>query len=317
MDRVGRQQPTRTFMPMRRRLLPSVSALAAFESAARHSSISAAAAELHLSQSAVSRLVRQVEDALEVKLFERVRQRIVLTEPGRVYAQYVYEMLDNLEQTTFRVMGYGTTGGTLSLGVFPTLAIKWLLPRLPDFKSAHPEVTVNCFVRSEQFDFEDDPLDAAIHFGEPIWPDTVVVPLFSEVLVPVASPDMPGVSAIQSAADIASLPLLHEVTRPTAWRDWFAGQGIEQPGLVQGARFDQFGLIGAAAQAGLGVGLIPRFLVEDELQAGHLKVLLDSPLESSGGYYLVYPHRNAGVKVIEAFRDWLVAEARKQPPMVS
>lgn len=297
---------------MRRRLLPPIGALTAFESAARHGSIVEAAQELHLSQSAVSRLVRQVESALGVALFERVKQRMVLTEAGRNYAQTVRRTLQAFERATYQTMSYGSANGALSLATFSTFATKWLLPRLPDFQQRSPGISVNCFVRNSPFDFDADPMDAAIHYGEPVWPGAIAVPLFDEDVVPVASPVLAKRAKVSRPRDILDLPLLHEVTRPTAWNQWLNEHGVDHPGPVRGAWFDQFGLIAAAASAGLGVGLVPKFLIEDELADGRLAVLFDSRLPKTHGYFLVYPHRHAGQKIIESFRDWLLEQAPRR-----
>lgn len=291
---------------MQRRLLPSLNALVAFEATARFGSVVQAAVELNLSQSAISRLVRQVEGGLNVQLFERVRQRVVLTEAGRAYAQTIRKLITELEQDTFRVMAYGRASGSLSLGVFSTFGAKWLIPRLSVFQLSRPGVIISCFIRPAPFDFDADPLDAAIHYGEPVWPGAITVPLFGETLVPVASPDFPGIRNVPTPADLIRFPLLHEITRPSAWWEWFIGVGLEEREALQGARFDQFSLVSAAAQAGLGVGLIPSFLVEEELASGRLIIPVDHKSIGPHKYHLVYPHRNIGMQLLEEFKDWLV-----------
>lgn len=291
---------------MQRRLLPSLNAMVAFEATARFGSIAQAAVELNLSQSAISRLVRQVEGALNVQLFQRVRQRVVLTETGRAYAQTVHRLITEFEQDTFRVMAYGKASGSLSLGVFSTFGAKWLIPRLSQFQLSRPGVIISCFIRPAPFDFDSDPLDAAIHYGEPVWPGSISVPLFGETLVPVASPDLAGIRTVSTPADLIRFPLLHEITRPSAWWDWFLGVGIEEREALQGARFDQFSLVSAAAQARLGVGLIPSFLVEEELASGRLIIPVEYRTTGPHKYHLVYPHRNSGMQLLEEFKDWLV-----------
>src|ERR1700682_1781834 len=146
---------------MRRSLIPSLHALAAFESAARHGGIMRAAYELHLSQSAVSRLVKQGEEAIQGKVVDRVRQRLLLTDAGRAYARELRKIIDELEQATFQVMAYGSGGseGTLNLGVFSTFGTKWLIPRLEAFRRRQPSVVISCYVRPRPFSFDDDPLD--------------------------------------------------------------------------------------------------------------------------------------------------------------
>jgi LysR family glycine cleavage system transcriptional activator len=290
---------------MSRPLLPSIPALSAFESAGRHLSFSRAAGELHLTQGAVSRQIRQLEESLGLDLFERVNQRVFLTDAGRAYLKEVQHILGALSAATQRVMGAAGSAGTLNLAVLPTFATRWLMPRLPGFLEMHPGVTVNFAVRLAPFSFAEDPLDAAIHHGEATWPGAVCEHLCDEAVVPVASPSLTGDRLIGGADSVAQLPLLHQSTRPTAWRDWFAMAGVDTAGAFAGARFDQFGMIAGAAVAGLGVALMPRFLVEEELRTGRLKILLDQPLRSGTAYWFVYPEAKSGSGLVRSFGDWL------------
>lgn len=290
---------------MQRGFLPSMSALTAFESAGRHLSFSRAAAELHLTQGAVSRQIRQVEETLGLALFERVNQRVFLTDAGRLYLKDVQRALGDLAEATHRVMASAGQGGALTLAVLPTFATRWLMPRLPDFLAGHPDVTVNFVVRLEPFDFAGEPVDAAIHHGEPVWPGAVCEPLCQESVVPVAAPGTLARLSVATPADLACAPLLHQATRPNAWRDWFALAGIDGGNPYLGARFDQFGMIAEAAVAGLGVALMPRFLVDKEIADGRLAVAFDLPLSSGTGYWYVYPEARAGSALVRRFGRWL------------
>ena len=288
---------------------PSLAALTAFESAGRHLSFSRAAAELHLTQGAVSRQIRQLEEILGLALFERVNQRVILTDAGRVYLRDVQKVLTDLAEATHHVRGFAGNAGTLNLAVLPTFATRWLLPRLPGFLAGHPDATVHFTVRLEPFDFTADPLDAAIHHGEPTWPGAVCEFLCLEAVIPVASPAFRERHGIREPGDLAVAPLLHQTTRPSAWHDWFAREGLPDAASYRGQRFDQFGMIIEAAAAGLGAALVPRFLVESELAAGSLVVLFDRPLRSGTGYWFVYPEAKAGSTLVRAFGDWLKIEA--------
>ena len=173
---------------LRRAFLPSTADLMAFEAAARHQSVSRAAEELHLTQSAVSRQIRQLEDQLGTALFHRVRQRVVLTDAGRVYAADVLAVLQQLSASTQKTMAFASTDGLLNLAVLPTLSTRWLIPRLGGFMALHPEAMVNFSARTEPFDFAGTPFDAAIHFGTPHWAGAVCEFLMHEQTVPVCSP---------------------------------------------------------------------------------------------------------------------------------
>ena len=168
--------------------LPSIDALTAFESAARHQSFTRAAAELNLTQGAISRQIRLLEDRLGSSLFQRVRQRVILTDAGRAYLLEVRRILDGLESATLRLMTVGASTNVLNLAVLPAVATHWLLPRLPDFFRKYPKVSINCGVRLSPFDFKTDPFDAAIHYGAPIWAGAIVHHLMDEDLVPVCTP---------------------------------------------------------------------------------------------------------------------------------
>lgn len=290
---------------MARPLLPSIAALTAFESAARHLSFSRAAEELHLTQGAVSRQIRQLEDLLGVDLFERVNQRVFLTDAGASYLGDIRSLIDGLAGATRRVMASAGGGGVLDLAVLPTFATRWLMPRLPDFLSSHPGVTVNFTVKLEPFSFADEPLDAAIHHGEPTWPGAVSLHLCDEAVVPVASATLMRDHAIGTPDDLAAVPLLHQATRPTAWRDWFEANGVANAGAFRGSRFDQFAMIAGAAAAGLGAALVPRFLIEDELASGRLAVLFDRPLRSGTAYWYVFPEAKSGSALVRSFGEWL------------
>jgi LysR family glycine cleavage system transcriptional activator len=297
---------------MRRSLIPSLHALIAFESAARYGGIMRAADELHLSQSAVSRLVKQVEDAIQVKLFDRVRQRLILTEAGRAYSRQMHRVLGEIEQATLQVMAYGSGGrsGTLNLGVFSTFGTKWLIPRLETYKERQPNIVISCYARPRLFSFDDDPLDGAIHYGDAIWPGAIVEPLFGEHLVPVVSPHLQGIHNLKKAKDILSFPLLHEVTRPWAWNRWLEQEGVVLENSLPGARFDQFNMVAQAAKVGLGIGLVPRFLFEAEIASKELFVPFNRPIFGEYKYYFVYPHRNSANAIVLDFKDWLLETAR-------
>lgn len=296
---------------MRRSLVPSLHALIAVESAARHGGIMRAADELHLSQSAVSRLVKQVEDAIQVKLFDRVRQRLILTEAGRAYSRDMRKVLGEIEQATLQVMAYGSGGksGTLNLGVFSTFGTKWLIPRLEQYREKQPHIVISCYARPRQFSFDEDPLDAAIHYGDPIWPGATLEPLFGEALIPVASPRLPKIRHLKEPKDLLAFPLLHEITRPWAWNRWLEQEGIVLEHSLPGARFDQFNMVVEAARACLGIALVPRFLFEDEIAGKELFIPFKQSVLGEHKYYFAYPHRNSGNAVMLDFKDWLLETA--------
>lgn len=287
--------------------LPSTSMLQAFEAAARTGSFTAAARELHMTQSAVSKQVIGLEAHLGVRLFERRHHAVVLTEAGHAYAKDVRAALDLVRSASLRLMT-NPHRGCLNLAVLPTFGTRWLMPRLPDFLDRHPGITVNVLSRLSPFDFRTADLDAAIHFGAPDWPGAECTFLRAEEIVPICSPGFLAAHPIRTPRDLATVSRLHLSSRPDAWPQWFRHQGLAEVGDTNpGMRFEQFLTAAQAAVAGLGVALLPTFLVEDELERRDLVVALDRPAPSEHAYYLVVPEDHAAHPPTRAFRDWLVA----------
>jgi LysR family glycine cleavage system transcriptional activator len=296
----------------RRGFLPPIGSLVAFECAARHESFSRAAEELHLTQGAISRQIRALEELVGIALFDRVRQRVVLSEAGRAYLADVRRTLGDLGEATHRVMGFSGTRGVLDLAVLPTFGARWLVRRLPRFLAAHPDVTINMAARIAPFDFSADPFDAAIHVGQPAWAGGVLSHLMDEEVVPVAAPGFAGRHGIAAPHDLEAAPLIHQSTRPTAWADWFAAIDLTTDAVWRGPRFDQFSMVAEAAAAGMGAALVPRFLIEEELDGGRLEILFPLPLATRSAYYLVRPEAEGRSALVAAFEGWLAAEARAE-----
>ncbi|WP_051341579.1 LysR family transcriptional regulator [Azospirillum halopraeferens] len=293
-------------MTIVRRFLPSMALLSAFEAAARHQSFTAAAAELNLTQSAVSRQIRALEEVLGAELFVRERQTVRLTLAGERYAQTVREALQHISAATLTFRA-NPRGGTLNLAILPTFGTRWLAPRLPGFLAGHPGITVNLTTRLAPFDFRIDAVDAAIHFGAPDWPGAELDDLMGETVVPACSPALRDRLRPAGPEDLLDAPLLHLVSRPDAWERWFEAAGVPAKG-VRGMLIDQFATAAQAATAGLGVALLPRFLFEAELARGDLVEAVAAPVESPGRYYLAWPGRREGYPPLQAFRDWIRAE---------
>ena len=286
-----------------------MSLLRAFESAARHQSFTAAAAELHLTQSAVSRQIRALEELLHSSLFVRERQTVRLTLAGQAYAQEIRVSLLRISNAT---LGFRTNpkGGTLNLAILPTFGTRWLAPRLPDFLAQHPGITLNLTTRLARFDFELEAVDAAIHFGLPHWPGAELEFLMCETVIPACSRVLREQYRFAAPTDLLQAPLLHLVSRPEAWQRWLQAHGA----LVSEARgmlFDQFAVATQAAISGLGVALLPRFLIEAELARGDLvEAVSDAqPIESAERYYLAWPMNRSSYPPLQAFRQWICAAA--------
>lgn len=296
-----------------RRRLPTTAAMAAFEAAARHQSFTKAADELHVTQGAVCRQIASLESMLGLKLFRRGSRGVTLTDAGQDYGRRVSSRLEEIERDTLDLMSGGGEGGALELGVVPTFATRWLMPRLPDFMARHPGITVNLSARSRPFLFDDTGFDAAITAGERLWPGTLGIELMHEHLVPVASPDYLVTRRRRGSAepDWPRCSLLQQSTRPHAWRQWFQSAGLTVEGELQGPRFELFSMQIAAAIAGLGIGLVPRLMVDDEVERGLLQVASAHRAPVERRYWLLFPEAKAENAKLLRFRDWLQEVAQR------
>lgn len=293
-------------MRIPRRFLPPLSLLKAFEAAARLDSFTAAAEELELTQSAVSRQILKLESILGSPLFYRERQKVRLTVAGESYAREVREALRRISTATLEFRA-NPHGGTLNLAVLPTFGARWLMPRLADFSKHNPEISVNLQSLSAPVEFGTQSFDAAIHYGDKQWPGTEFARLFGETVIPVCSAKFLSAHAMATATDLKRVPLLHHASRPDAWEQWFAANKVQFENL-HGMLLDQFAMATQAAKAGLGVALLPQFLIEPELTSGELVAVIDKPVQSEAAYYLIWPGTRADYRPLSIFREWLLGQ---------
>ncbi len=285
-------------------------ALQAFEATARLGSFSRAAEELSLTHSAIYRQVTGLEERLGVQLLTRVRRRVAVTDAGAEYAARVRHHLEQLEKDTFGLISRSGMGRSLHIAVLPTLATTWLLPRLPDFQRQHEDVVISLSVRTLPFQFKDHPFDAAIYHAAQIWPDTAGIKLFDErELLPVCIPELRD-RAKASGRGIAGLVHLHMSSRPDAWRNWYKAQNKEYiPSISAGPRYELFTMTLAAVRAGLGVALVPRFLVQQEISDGVLVTPAEGMLKVPEAYFFSYPLVSERSEALASFETWLAQAA--------
>ncbi len=293
-----------------RRMLPSLGALRALEALDRLGSATAVAEELSLTQSAVSRQLQTLEQQLGAVLIIREKRRMRLTPAAKTYAAEVREALNRIAQASIKLR-VNPEGGQINLAILPTFGMRWLVPRLPEFATRHPDITVNMATRLHRFNFGSEDIDAAIHYGKPDWPDTQHLRLKPETVVPVCAPSLLQRHTVARPADILSLPLMHIQTRPKAWSDWFAHWGVDAP-TPQGMLHDQFSTITQAAIHGLGVALLPDYLAQQDITSGRLVPVWGGTTPSMGSYYLVWPKEKATDPALRKFRDWLATQAEEE-----
>lgn len=290
---------------MIRRPLPSLAALQSFEAVARHLSTTRAAQELHLTQSAVSKQVVQLEDMLQNPLFTRIRKRLQLTPAGELYLAEVRKILNQVEMSSRFIQSYGGDTEVLTLAAPPTMASVWLIPRLVGFGRAYPNIHLNIRAGLSPLDPAHEPADVEIYFGSAARPNAVCLPLFGEEMVAVCAPELLGGQAPRTLQQIVDMRLLQLDSRPQAWHEWFAAQGWQSRQSYHGPRFETFHMLISAAKSGCGAALLPRFLVLDELRAGALAQAWPHVQPSVGAYYLAYAEHTGGVPRIQALLHWM------------
>lgn len=283
-----------------------MSLLLVFEAAARHESYTRAAEELSLSQSAISRQVQTLESQLGVSLFRREGRSVRLTDAGRRYFIELSAALGRIRSATLQAMSHRSGGGTLSLATLPTFGSKWLLPHLHGFYRAHPGVTVHIHSRIGAIDFDTAEIDAAITVGTGDWPGLISHRLYHEFLVAIASPRAIDGGQAPAPAWATKQTLLTVATNQQAWSEWFSFYELDHREMRIGPSFELTSHLIQAVMAEMGVGLVPRVLVEDELTRGEL-LTIGEAIPSQRSYYLVYPERNESLPSLAAFREWLLA----------
>jgi LysR family glycine cleavage system transcriptional activator len=280
-----------------------------FEAAARTGSFGKAASRVALTQSAVSRGIAALERSLGVPLFHRDGRRVRLTEAGRLYAEQLGIALDQIRRATSAAIEAHGAATPLSIATLPGFGMRWLAPRLPRLFAQHPELAISFLARVAPFDFNTEPLDAAIHFGNADWPGATADFLMRESMIPVCAPRLVREGKLRVPEDLKEHTLLEQSTRPDAWQEWFEKAGVRAVPRRARPTFEHFMMVAHAAAGGAGVALVPRFLVEAELAHGTLVRPFDISLESRQAYDLVYPHSRLGNPSFSLFRKWLLQEA--------
>ena len=300
--------------------LPSLNGLHAFEAAARHLSFTRAAAELHVTQTAISHQIRRLEEQLGIRLFERRNRALQLTRAAQGYLPAVRAAFDDLRQATDRLRR-GERDGLLTVSTTPSLAAKWLVQRVAAFQDAHPGIEIRISASTQLVDFSREAeIDMAVRYGRGHWPGLRADWLMAEEFFPVCSPALrDGDKPLRRPADLAQHTLLHAMVSREDWQLWLTAAGLPTSlALKRGLSFDQSYMAIQAAIDGLGVALGRTPLVEADIAAGRLVVPFDIVLPDEAGYYVVAPLDSADAPKITLFRDWLIASmapgAHAPPP---
>jgi LysR family glycine cleavage system transcriptional activator len=289
--------------------LPSLNGLRAFEAAARHLSFTNAAAELNVTQTAISHQIRRLEEELGIRLFVRQNRALALTPEARDYLPGVRAAFNDLRLATERLQRKDNDH-VLTVSTLASLAAKWLLPRLSAFQEAHPGIDVRITTSTALVDFKGGDVDAAIRYGRGHWPGLRADWLTADQLFPVCSPALlTGEKPLRRPQDLAHYVLLHTSgAYDDDWRLWLTAAGLpasisKQPGLS----FDLIFMTVQAAIDGIGVAVGRTTYVEGDIAKGRLVVPFKIALPADAGFYLVSPQAGADKPKLAAFRQWLLA----------
>jgi LysR family transcriptional regulator, glycine cleavage system transcriptional activator len=287
------------------RKLPPLTTLPSFEAAARLLSFSKAADELHVTHGAVSRAIKNLEEQLDVQLFERGTRSVSLTAVGEPYARAVRETLEQLAAATAAATARYSSP-TLNVSTSDGFAGRWLVPRLYRFHRAHDDIDVRVSTTGRLTNFRADGIDVAIRYGGGSYPGLSSEFLTGEEVFPVCSPKLlEGEHPLRSPQDLKYHTLIHH---GFPWASWLENAGVEGVDTSKGITFESTSFAMESAAQGEGVVLGRTMLVSTDLAAGRLVRPFDHAMKSPSSFYLVYPPEAIRQRKVKAFRDWLLAE---------
>lgn len=298
-------------MSLRRRDLPPLNAVRAFEAAARHGSFKDAAIELGVTHGAISQQVRLLEDWLgPPALFRRLSRRVVITPSGAALLAEFSPTLDRIATVVHQHRGRGgaSPAAVLRVNALATFSLRWLLPRLTLFRAEHPDIEVRLTTSNDQLDALPEPFDVVIRGGPDTFDGFVSRRLLSERRLPVCKPSLAEELPLRDVADLSQHTLLHVTTMPRLWRDWLAAAGHAGMAPASSLTFDHFYLTIQAAIDGLGVAMGPTALVADDLAAGRLVTPFPTVSLPARSYFAYLPEAHRDDPLITVFCDWLEAQ---------
>jgi LysR family transcriptional regulator, regulator of gene expression of beta-lactamase len=282
-----------------------LNALLAFEASARHLSFTSAGGELRVTQAAVSHQVKALEDLLGLKLFRRLPRGLALTDEGLVLLPVLTETFDRIQATLDQFTG-GKFREAVTVGAVGTFATRWLLPRLPSFRKAHPNIDLRIYTNNNRVDLAGEGLDFAVRFGDGSWHGTDAIELLSAPHSPACAPEI--AKRLRQPEDLLREVLLRSY-RTDEWERWFASIGIASP-QARGAVFDSSGSLAEVAIQGQGVVLLPIRMFARELEGGQLVQPFKNEI-ALGRYWLTSLKSKPQTAGMKAFQQWLLRECRE------
>jgi LysR family glycine cleavage system transcriptional activator len=296
-----------------RRKLPPANALVVFEAAARHLNFTRAAEELHVTQAAVSRQIKSLEDDLGVPLFRRLHRELQLTREGQRFQQVVTMGLEHIANTAADLRNAKPNHG-LTVATSVTFASYWLMSRVAKFRASHPELDLRLVASAPVSDLSSAGIDLAVRYGGGHWLGVESIHLLDNEVFPVCAPQyLEGREPLEKPEDLLKERLLHLVEFDrnwVTWSAWLQAFGVDAGAASGGLKFDNYLVLIQAALDGQGIALGGGRLADDFLRRGALVRPISATMRSQKGFYLVIPKDVPLSKPAQAFRDWILAEAR-------
>ncbi|MDQ8728217.1 transcriptional regulator GcvA [Bradyrhizobium sp. LHD-71] len=286
--------------------MPPLNHLRAFEAAARHESFTKAADELNVTQGAVSRHIRTLEDYLGFELFDRGTSGVHLSDASRQFAGVLTRAFDNIDKAT-ETLAKDRRRTILEIRGYTNFLVRWLLPRLPDFQSSHPHIEIKLSSGREELEFGKDGPDVAIRYGHGQWDGLHADLLFEDELLPNCSPALAESVPLQKPEDLLKATVYHSHLRRQEWPRWFGLVSKEPFMPAQEVYTEDLAVAHQCVLAGMGIGLGQREYIADDIANGRLIVPFNIPLKRKAGFYCVYPESRKNLPKVTAFRDWLLS----------
>lgn len=295
-----------------RRFLPSLSALHAFDAAVRHLNFTRAAEDIGITQSGISRQVRNLEQLLGLSLFERSGPRLILTEAGASYYEEIARLLGKLEEVSIDAVRGRKTHGILRIGMSNTLMRRWGAAMLAAFSVDHPQAWFEVYPCQHNLDFATSNLDLAILRGIGNWTGVRSHLLFPENLVVVGAVNMLPADGLDTDDSILDFPLIQNSARPSLWLHWLRGAGVRYKSRIYGPRLPTIDMIIECARLGMGLAVVPEMYVRNEIASGQLRLAFDRRQHSGESFYICYPEARIGSPAVRAFRDWFASDFQRR-----
>ena len=283
--------------------LPPLNSLLAFEAAARHLSFTKAADELFVTHGAVSKQIKGLEIYLSVPLFIRQHKKLLLSDDGKHYLPKIFNALQAISQASDEIKSRNMRDQALAINVLPSLTMNWLIPRMEEFRARYPHLYVDLSIGDFKVDFDVRHYDIAIRSATSAPKNMNYIKLMDEDLCLVCAPQL--ATQLKKIADINKVTLLKNTTRPQLWQSWSEAVGVN---LIAGKTFgvEHFYMLSQAAVNGMGIALIPRFFIEEQLADGSLVIPFKAPFDSPYSYYLLTPKSDNLPLKVQIFIDWLL-----------